>query len=64
MNRTLHSKLSDKSLYTVPATHLNNGDIFAPGFQLDKKVKEELLKDTLSPRPEAISRLLELSRSL
>lgn len=65
MNKTLHQKLSDKAIYLDQVTDLNLlNAVTGNGFQLEKKIAEGLNKELLSPRPEAISRLLEMSRSL
>jgi hypothetical protein len=64
MNKTLHQKLSDKAIYSDHFTDFNLNSVVSNGFQLEKKIAEGLNKELLSPRPEAISRLLELSRNL
>ncbi len=64
MNKTLHQKLSDKAIYLDQVTDLNLNSVVGNGFQLEKKIAEGLNKELLSPRPEAISRLLEMSRNL
>ncbi len=64
MNKTLHQKLSDKAIYIDQVTDLNFHSLTGDSFHLEQKLKDGLQKELLSPRPEAVSRLLELSRSL
>lgn len=64
MNKTLHQKLSDKAIYSDHITDLDLNSVVSNGFYLEKKIAEGLKKELLSPRPQAISRLLELSRNL
>ncbi len=65
MNKTLHQKLTDKHQYTFPA-HIDmlGADDLIPGFRLEKQIFKEADKDLLSPRPQAIAHILELSRSI
>jgi len=65
MSKTLHQKLAVKTI-TTPAEHQH-----VPGFnspiatnRLEHRIKEQLRNELLSPRPEAIDRLLALSRAL
>lgn len=64
MNKTLHQKLSDKSEYAISADLLRSNEAMLPQHHLEKEVARELLSDLLSPRPQAINRLLELSRTI
>lgn len=63
MNKTLHQKLSDKTIYAV-SDLLRSPEMLFPQHQLEKEIARELNADLLSPRPEAISRLLEMSRAV
>ena len=65
MNKTLHQKLTDKHQYTYPA-HIDilSADDLIPGFNLEKQIFKDTNRDLLSPRPQAIARILELSRSI
>jgi hypothetical protein len=65
MNKTLHQKLSGNNQY-APATHvLESGyDEVILGFRQETKMLRQAAKELLSPRSEAIARLLELSRSI
>ena len=65
MNKTLHQKLTDKHQYTYPA-HIDmlGADDLIPGFNLEKQIFKDADKDLLSPRPQVIARILELSRSI
>lgn len=64
MNKTLHQKLSDKTQYPGQPAARDGYEEVLTIFHLEKKVAHDLGKDLLSPRPQAVSRLLDLSRSL
>lgn len=65
MNKTLHQKLTDKNQYTYPSyLDITGTDDLIPGFKLEKKILKEAAKDLLSPRPEAVNRILEMSRRM
>ena len=65
MNKTVRKKLTDFYEYNN-----NNRIVFSCSddtmllFQQERKLLKEAARDLLSPRTEAISRLLELSRSM
>lgn len=63
MNKTLHQKLSDKTNYAI-SDLLRSEHPLLPQHQLEKEIARELKTDLLSPRPEAINRLLEMSRAI
>ncbi len=65
MNKTIHQKLANKINYTHPAGYSTSyADDFHAGLELELKMLQHAAKDLLSPRPEAVNRLMQLSRSL
>ncbi|MBC7553691.1 MAG: hypothetical protein H7257_06900 [Taibaiella sp.] len=65
MDKTLHQKLINKYHYahTGLACEMGIDDIFA-GLRQEMKIVEQAANDLLSPRPEAIARIMELSRAV
>ena len=65
MNKTLHQKLTSKYHYANSClfTETSKYDIIATQAQ-DMKILQLAINDLLSPRPEAINRILEMSRML
>ncbi len=65
MNKTVHQKLTNKYSYTHAAeAQLAYVDGVVNPFRQENKMLRQAAQDLLSPRPEAIAKLLELSRSL
>ena len=65
MNKTLHQKLTDKHQYTYPSFIENLGnDDQNLSFRQEQMIVREASKDMLSPRPEVVARILEMSRML
>ncbi len=65
MNKTLHQKLTNKYQYTFPShIDLAGIDDFISGFATEQQILKEAAKDLLSPRPEAINKILEMSRAI
>lgn len=65
MNKTVHQKLTNKYSYTHAAeAQLAYVDGVVNAFRQENKMLREAAQDLLSPRPEAITKLLELSRSV
>ncbi len=65
MNKTLHQKLTNKYQYAQLSNSgiLNSGNLCA-NVKGEMQLAHELSNDMLSPRPEAISRILKMSRTL
>ena len=65
MDKTLHRKLTDKHQYTYPTyIEIVGGTGGEDHTAQERRIIAEISKDLLSPRPEAINRILELSRML
>ena len=65
MNKTLHQKLTNKTLYAHSSTPETLGNLATlSGIRQDIHLMKALSKDLLSPRQEAINRIMEMSRSL
>ena len=63
MNKTLHQKLSDKQQYTYPIhIEMLGSDDLSTDFSQEYRLLREDAQNLLSPRPEAISGILEMSR--
>jgi hypothetical protein len=65
MNKTVHQKLTDKYQYTHAAqVGFSCPDDVIAAFRQERKMLKQAAQDLLSPRPEAISRILEMSRAM
>ncbi len=63
MNRTIHAKLTNKEQYTHAAfTDGFLADQLLAGMRQEMKILHLAAKDMLSPRPEAVARIMELSK--
>lgn len=65
MNKTLHKKLTEKHfLEHTPGMVYVRGDYMPTVFVHEMRLLHEAAADLLSPRPEAVSRLLELAKNI
>ena len=63
MNKTLHKKLTEKHLFAPgPTMVYAKGDSMQTVFMHEMLILQEAAKDLMSPRPEAIARLLRLAK--
>ena len=61
MNKTLHSKLTEKHLYYHTPTLAYAND---EGMMQEMSILREAAKDLLKPRPQAVANLLRMAREL
>lgn len=65
MNKTLHSKLTEKHFYQpVPALVYPESEDKFSGLVSEIEILRDAAKDLLQPRPQAVARLLQMARSI
>jgi hypothetical protein len=63
MAKTLHTKLTDKRIYSAPAALLPANTIYGD-FCGEMQLLKEAATDLLKPRPQAIANLLKMAKAL
>ncbi len=64
MNKTLHRKLTEKSLYAhTPATAYGDSNFLQMDVMREVNMLREAAKDLLQPRPEAVANILRLAKN-
>jgi hypothetical protein len=63
MNKTIHKKLTAKQIQTQSANPIWDDELFAT-IRDERKILESLSKEMLSPRQEALDRLLALAKKI
>ena len=64
MDKTIHTKLTEKQLLCYTPTAFMSGDDMFATFRQERRILDTLSKDLLQPRPEAVANILELARKL
>jgi hypothetical protein len=65
MNKTLHKKLTEKYCYEhTPILARVDYEDMPNGFSNEMGMLHHAAKDLLQPRPEAVSRILQMARDL